>query len=58
MTSLSPWAILATFAEEIAPVAQGALESVAAVSNAVVKADVKVAEAEASSKYLPPAQQL
>lgn len=52
MSSQNPWFVLATFAEELAPVAQGALEAVSAVSNAVVRADIKVIEAD--KKLLPP----
>ena len=42
MSTSNLWAVLATFAEELAPVVQDALTAVAAVSNAVVKADTRV----------------
>ena len=53
MSSQNPWVVLAAFAEELAPVAQNALDSVAAVSNAVVRADIKVLEAN-NRPQLPP----
>lgn len=52
MSSQNIWSVLATFAEELAPVAQDALNSVSAVSNAVVRADIRLIEEE--RKYLPP----
>ena len=39
MSSQNPWSVLAVYAEELAPVAQLALDAVASVANAVVRAD-------------------
>ena len=52
MSQSNPWIALATFAEEIAPVAQDALNAVASVSNAVVRADNRLELQEQSVKLL------
>ena len=53
MSSQNPWSVLAVFAEELAPVAQSALDAVASVANAVVRADIRV-EGTTSAHVLPP----
>ena len=46
MSSQNPWSVLAIFAEELAPAAQTALDAVALVAHAVVRADERSIGAE------------